>query len=183
MEETEGKGRGRSILLAHASRDITPPPWRLAPYRLAIMSSLASGVAPASESSRVRQRHAPQGGKVIDRTTKAIQREPEPKSQAFYAPLVDTVWRVYVMASGILGTSVQEPVEILIMCMWNAISPCSVCLCHRSERCVSRFVPLPQLCPKCVSPCALLSHRRATCTIDINTVLLAQNLMAKAARA
>ena len=54
---------------------------------------------------------------MIDRTTKAIQREPEPKSQAFYAPLVDTVWRVYVMASGILGTSVQEPVEILIMRM------------------------------------------------------------------
>ena len=81
------------------------------------MSSLASGVAPVSESSRVRQRHAPQGGNVIDRTMKAIQREPEPKSQAFYAPLVDTVWRAYVMASGILGTSVQEPVEILIMRM------------------------------------------------------------------
>ncbi|AXA49902.1 uncharacterized protein MRET_2075 [Malassezia restricta] len=92
------------------------------------MSSLASGVAPASESSGMRQRHAPQGGKVIDRTTKAIQREPEPKSQAFYAPLVDTVWRVYVMASGILGTSVQEPVEILIMLSVYAIVLSGVCL-------------------------------------------------------
>lgn len=147
------------------------------------MSSLASGVALASDSPHMRQRRAKNDGEVIDRRTKAIQREPEPRSQPFYAPLVDTVWRVWMMASGILGTSVQEPVEIVIMCMCRVNLPCSVCLCHCSERCVSRSVPLPQLCPKCVSPRALLSHRRVTCTIDINTVPLAQNLMAKAALA
>lgn len=158
-------------------------PRRLEPGRcrnVATMSSLASGVAMASESSHVRQRHAKKGDEVVDRRTKAIQREPEPIPEPFYAPLVDTVWRVWIMASGILGTSVQEPMEILIMCMCDDSLPYSVCLCHCSERCVSRSVPLPQLCSKCVSPCALLSHRRVTCTVDINTVPLARNLMAKA---
>lgn len=78
----------------------------------------ASGVSVAPNSANVRQRHLDQKDKTVsDKKMEAMLNEPVPGHKPLYAPVVDLAWRVWTLLSGVLGMSVQEPVEVFIMRM------------------------------------------------------------------
>lgn len=92
------------------------------------MEQKKSDVHGIADQAQLRQRWPASSPKpIVDRKTKAIQHEPEEWPHPFYASLVDFSWAVWVKMSGILGISVQEPVEVFLMCtlfwfrdMWRA---------------------------------------------------------------